>query len=249
MENELLLLLSGAASIAFIHTLLGPDHYLPFVAVGKARGWSIPKTGLVSALCGVGHSVGSIVLGFIGVYAGRAIADLMHVESVRGDLAAWGLLAFGLLYFVWGVKRAVRKKPHTHWHMHASGEYHAHRHNHLSTHAHIHDAPAEAAPETARPGVRMRLFAPWALFIVFVLGPCEPLIPLMMVPAAQGDMAGVALTVGAFTAVTIMTMLAVVLLSSWGLKSVSFKGMAHYSHAFAGGTISLCAFGMLAFGL
>ena len=95
----------------------------------------------------------------------------------------------------------------------------------------------------------MKIFAPWALFIIFVLGPCEPLIPLMMVPAAAGNYIGVAMTVGVFTAVTITTMLGVVMLSSWGLKSVSTNCLQKYSHAFAGGTISLCAFGMLAYGL
>ena len=60
---------------------------------------------------------------------------------------------------------------------------------------------------------------------------------------------GVASTVGIFTAVTITTMLSVVVLSSWGLKLVSANSLQKYSHAFAGSTISLCAVGMLAFGL
>jgi hypothetical protein len=28
---------------------------------------------------------------------------------------------------------------------------------------------------------------PWALFIIFILGPCEALIPLFMYPAAQNS--------------------------------------------------------------
>lgn len=241
MENELLLLW-GAATIAFIHTMLGPDHYLPFVAVGKARGWSLPKTGLITLLCGVGHSVGSILLGFIGVYASGYVTGLLNIESIRGDVAAWSLLTFGILYMMWGIRRSYNQKPHTHWHTHADGLRHNHGHNHASEHAHIH-------AEKVNNKTSMKLFAPWALFIIFVLGPCEPLIPLMMVPAAAGDYLAVFLTVGVFTGVTILTMLSVVMLSSWGLKSVSFKGFEKYSHAFAGGTISLCAFGMLAFGL
>ncbi|WP_210414069.1 hypothetical protein [Luteithermobacter gelatinilyticus] len=247
----MLLLLSGAASIAFVHTLLGPDHYLPFVAVGKARGWSVPKTGLVTLLCGLGHSVGSIVLGLIGVFAGRALADLVEIEAFRGDLAAWSLLAFGLVYFAWGMKKTVRGKKHTHWHTHADGTRHRHEHDHWTQHMHVHSSGEGAALQETKGlrALRMRIFAPWALFIVFVLGPCEPLIPLMMVPAAQGNIAGVMLTVAVFTAVTVLTMLVVVLLSSWGLRSVSFGGVEKYSHVIAGGTISLCAFGMLAFGL
>lgn len=241
MENELLLLW-GAASIAFVHTLLGPDHYLPFIAVGKARGWGMLKTGMITLLCGVGHSLGSIMLGFIGVYASGYVTGLLNIESVRGDVAAWSLLTFGILYAVWGIRRAYNNKSHSHWHTHADGIRHNHSHSHLNDHAHVH---AEKTSQT----ISMKLFTPWALFIIFVLGPCEPLIPLMMVPAAAGNYMGVIMTVGVFTAVTITTMLCVVMLTSWGLKSISVNGLQKYSHAFAGGTISLCAFGMLAFGL
>ena len=104
MENELLLLW-GAASIALVHTLLGPDHYIPFVAVGKARGWSLPKTGIITLLCGIGNSIGSILLGFIGVYASGYVTNLLNIESVRGDIAAWSLLCFGILYAAWGIRR------------------------------------------------------------------------------------------------------------------------------------------------
>ncbi len=241
MENELVLLW-GAASIAFVHTLLGPDHYLPFVAVGKARGWSLPKTGLITLMCGVGHSIGSILLGFIGVYASGYVTGLLNIESVRGDVAAWALLCFGILYAAWGIRKSFSARSHDHWHTHADGVRHTHNHNHQSDHAHVH-------AEKAAQKFSMKIFAPWALFIIFILGPCEPLIPLMMVPAAAGNYMGVAMTVGIFTAVTITTMLSVVMLSSWGLKSVSTNGLQKYSHAFAGGTISLCAVGMLAFGL
>jgi len=33
MSNELMILLVTAASIGFFHTLLGPDHYLPFIVI------------------------------------------------------------------------------------------------------------------------------------------------------------------------------------------------------------------------
>lgn len=241
MENELLLLW-GAASIALVHTLLGPDHYLPFVAVGKARGWSLSKISGVTLLCGLGHSVGSILLGFFGVYASGYVTELLNIESIRGDVAAWSLLCFGILYAAWGIRKSINDKSHAHWHTHADGMRHNHPHSHKNSHAHVHAEKAEQK-------MSMKIFAPWALFIIFVLGPCEPLIPLMMVPAAAGNYMGVVMTVGVFTAVTIATMMTVVMLSSWGLKSVSFSGLKKYSHVFAGSTISLCAFGMLAFGL
>ena len=55
MPPDLALLLLTGASIGVIHTLLGPDHYLPFVALSKARAWTQGRTAAITAACGVGH--------------------------------------------------------------------------------------------------------------------------------------------------------------------------------------------------
>ncbi|MCF8473963.1 MAG: hypothetical protein K9G26_04635 [Emcibacter sp.] len=245
MTNELQMLIWGAASIAFIHTLLGPDHYLPFVAIGKARGWTVLRILGITALCGLGHSAGSIILGIMGAYAGYALADLEVIEALRGDAAAWVLVSFGLVYLVWGMKRSQSHKSHSHLHTHGDGTLHRHNHDHISSHAHIHEA------KTDQKG--FGVFTPWMLFIIFVLGPCEPLIPLMMIPAASGEWVSMALTVGVFAFVTIGTMMAVVFATIFGLKSFSFEnsfsGLEKYAHAFAGGALSLCGIGMITLGL
>ena len=44
MTVDLGLLILTAASIGCIHTLLGPDHYVPFVAMGAARRPSFLQT-------------------------------------------------------------------------------------------------------------------------------------------------------------------------------------------------------------
>ena len=62
MAPELVILIISAASVAFVHTMLGPDHYVPFIAMAKARDWSLSKTLRVVLLCGSGHLFGSIVL-------------------------------------------------------------------------------------------------------------------------------------------------------------------------------------------
>ena len=93
---------------------------------------------------------------------------------MRGNLAGWLLLGFGLAYLAWGVKRALRNQPHTHAHAHADGIVHDHAHAHSDEHAHPHTDEARAASMT-----------PWILFTIFVFGPCEPLIPLLMFPAAK----------------------------------------------------------------
>jgi nickel/cobalt exporter len=85
---ELGALILTAASIAFFHTILGPDHYLPFIMMSWARKWSLVKTSLITLLCGLGHIASSVVLGLIGVSLGLAVKGLVDLESFRGNLAA-----------------------------------------------------------------------------------------------------------------------------------------------------------------
>jgi len=164
MDNQVLAL--TAASIGFFHTLLGPDHYVPFIAMAKARGWSYLKTGVITFVCGLGHVGSSVLLGFVGVYIGAKVTSLERIEAFRGGLAGWLLVMFGLLYFIWGIRKAYAAREHEHPHEHG-GFQHIHSHSHVKTHAHVHD--------TAKTNI-----TPWILFTIFVFGPCEPLIPLLI---------------------------------------------------------------------
>lgn len=228
MQQEFWVLAGSAAGIGFIHTILGPDHYLPFIAMSKARGWSGTRTAVITLLCGLGHVMGSVLLGLLGVLLGTLVFRLEAIESVRGDLAAWLLLAFGLLYFLWGIRRAVQAGSHEHRHEHADGSTHSHDHHHIGGHAHVHAAPKPSN------------MTPWVLFVIFVLGPCEPLIPLIMYPAAQFNLPAVVAVAVVFGVVTIATMLACVMASYYGLSRVSFPQAGRYAHALAGLTILLC---------
>ena len=50
MTDELSILIIAAASIAFFHTILGPDHYLPFIVMSRSGKWSIRKTTWITIL-------------------------------------------------------------------------------------------------------------------------------------------------------------------------------------------------------
>jgi len=97
--NDAQILLITASSIAFIHTVVGADHYLVFVAMGKARSWGLTKTLRVTLACGLGHVMSSIIIGAIGILMGAQLASLVKIEGLRGNIAGWALLAFGLVYF------------------------------------------------------------------------------------------------------------------------------------------------------
>jgi nickel/cobalt exporter len=93
MSVELVSLIGAAVAIGFFHTLLGPDHYIPFIVMSKARNWSMGKTGVITFLCGIGHVASSVVLGAVGIAAGIALKHLEITESIRGEIAGWVLLA------------------------------------------------------------------------------------------------------------------------------------------------------------
>ena len=236
MVNELSILMLTAASLGFFHTLFGPDHYLPFVVMSKAREWSMRKTTVVTVLCGVGHVMSSVLLGFVGVALGIGVMRLEAFESFRGNIAAWALIAFGLVYFVWGLRRALRNRPHRHLHPHEDVVNHKHTHIHSKEHVHVH---AE----------KNKNITPWVLFTIFVFGPCEPLIPLLMYPAAKSSLLGLVLVTGIFGVVTITTMLGIVLVSTFSINLIPTARLERYSHALAGATIFLCGMAIQVLGL
>ncbi len=239
MQGDINILLVTAASIGFLHTLTGPDHYLPFIVMSKARQWTNIKTLWITFLCGIGHVGSSIAIGSIGIALGVGVNRLVKVEAYRGNVAAWAFILFGFGYFVWGIWKALRKKPHTHFHMHMDvmpqAHSHEHRHSVLETHTHSHDS------------VKPVNLTPWILFTVFVLGPCEPLIPLLMYPAAKMHIGAAVVVSAVFAVITISTMMIIVLLTLKGISFLPMKVFEKYMHAIAGATIFLsgCAIAFL----
>ena len=227
-------LLGTAASLAIVHTLIGIDHSLPLAALGRARGWALRRTLLVTGVCGAGHVASSVVIGAAGVGLGVATDSLLRIESVRGELAAALLLGFGLSYTAWALwsRRRGRQGGGT--------------------------PPGRAAragdePDAGggRPG-DIRGATAWALFVVFVLGPCEPLIPLMVVPGLAGDWLAVAAVAAVFGLLTIAVMLAAVTAAWHGIgwigHSARHRG-ERLAHAAAGLVVTASGAAVLWLGL
>jgi len=234
--TSLSILFAAAASAAIIHTLLGPDHYIPFIVISKARNWSLKQTLFTTMYCGLGHVGSSIIIGFVGIALGYGISHIEDVESVRGNLAGWAFFAFGLAYMIWGIYKAITNKPHTHLHSHGGGMVHVHEHTHHTGNEHINQKSA-------------KLLTPWVLFIIFVLGPCEILIPLVMIPAANHDTNGIIAVSLLFSTITIMTMCTAVTIGYYGFKLLPTAKIDRYMHAIAGATICLSGFAILFLGL
>jgi len=225
----MLFLLISALSVGFIHTLLGPDHYVPFIVLAKTRHWSMLKTTIITLLCGIGHVLSAVVLGIIAVGIGLTLSKLNFIESFRGEIAAWLLIGFGFAYFIWGVRNAIKGRKHSHLHLHADGSAHMHDHGHSSEHAHIHVKKD------------LKEITPWILFIIFILGPCEPLIPLIMYPAIQKSVLNTVWVTLFFSAGTLFTMLFMVLATVYSTKKIEkFEFFECYGNAMAGMVICSC---------
>lgn len=229
-------LLLAAAGLALTHTLLGPDHYLPFIMLARARRWSRARTLLVTAACGAGHVASSVLLGMLGLALGATVGWIQRLEGARGDWAAWGLVWFGLAYALWGVRAALRRRrgiePHAHGghvHMHLGGRQHHH-------HVRLEDAP--------RAGSTF-----WALFIVFVLGPCEPLIPLFALPASRGRWDLAIAAGGVFGAFTIAAMVVIVALGHAGIERLPLGRLERWAHAMAGAVVAASGLAVVLLGL
>jgi nickel/cobalt transporter (NicO) family protein len=220
MNHSMIILLFSAVPIGFIHTLAGPDHYIPFIALSKARKWSLSKTALITFVCGVGHIVSAVILGLLGVALSYTLTRITFIADFRNNVAAWILIGFGFGYFLWGLRVAFHNKRHKH--VHVMGHTHKKSWKELT---------------------------PWILFIIFVLGPCEQLIPLIMYPAIKGLTLDVFIISILFGMATLVTMELVVLTSVFGTKLVRFRFLEKYGNATAGAIICCTGIVIKCFGL
>lgn len=224
MTGLTLALVVAAASLGSVHTL-APDHWMPFAALARAEGWTARRTAAITALCGLGHVTVSVLLGLVSVFLGlELLRTIGHgLEGVAGVL----LIAFGVVYGLLGLHRAVQSR----WHDHGHGHTHWHGgHRHAHGHAH---------------GPRL---TPWMLFLVFCADPCVAVIPLMFAAAPLGWGSTLAV-VAAYELATIGTMVALVLPARAVATSVRSTWADRYGDALAGGVIAGVGLAVVSLGL
>ncbi|MEN3038084.1 MAG: hypothetical protein ABDI07_02850 [Candidatus Kryptonium sp.] len=197
-------LILSTATIAFFHAL-APDHWLPFVAIARARKWSIRKLAFVSFVAGIGHVASSVLLGFIGLFIGMELSKLEGIEAIRADVGLWLLIGFGIAYAVWGLKHI--RHPHKH----------------------------EIVDEEI---LTKKVVTVWTLYALFILGPCEPLIPLIFA-SLKFKTAGVLTITVIFSVITWIMMVGQALLGYFGIRLINLEKIERYSHTLAGVVIFL----------
>lgn len=165
-------------TVAFLHAVV-PTHWVPFVLVGKARGWNRRRILLITLGAGAGHVLMTTVVGLLIAWVGFELEEsLTHVFP---SLVAGMLLLVGS-YFAW---RQVRGKGICHHPMpgssHQPGE--ACTHDHGRGHSHWNEELADT------PLVKKRV-GDWAaiggLLSMVTLSPCEGFLPIYLTGVQYG---------------------------------------------------------------
>jgi nickel/cobalt exporter len=224
-----LLLLTAAATAAF-HTLI-PDHWLPFVLVGRARGWSTHTTAAVSGFSAFVHTLLSIALGLIALGLGQTAASAIGERLERGS----GLLlvVFGTAYALW----AWRKGGHFH-----PGGALLHARDEVrrcdgqegpadSAHLHYHADDAWIRKDAGKGAM--------ALAMIVGLNPCILLLPIMVATAEQGAGA-LALVTLAYSVTTIALMVGLSVAGVAGTRRLPVPAVARHMESASGLLIALC---------
>lgn len=231
MITTLYALALTAITISFFHTASGPDHYLPFIVLSKSRKWSVSKTVFLTIVCGLGHVLSSVVLGAIGVFLGWQLNKITWLQDVRGNVSSWALFGFGIIYLIYGIRQAYLNRPHKHFDVMGEDVYvFEHRHG-----------------EMVLPQKRVKV-TPLVLFAIFVMGPSEPLIPLLFFSGTHRSMTEVVTLISVFTISTVLTMLGMVLLGIYGYNMINTEKLERFVHAIGGAVVTICGAGMLFFG-
>jgi nickel/cobalt exporter len=199
-DATLSLLLATAVSTALFHTLI-PDHWLPFVLLGRARGWSGRTTAAVSGLSAGIHVALSAALGFLAVWLGLEAARALGESLERA--APFVLIVFGLAYAAWAWRKGGHFHPggtllhHPEEREGCSGEEGSE-----AGHLHYHADEALIGNTKGRSAV--------ALAAIVGINPCVLILPLLLQSAGRGVLAvGAVLAAYAGTTVALMVGLSV----------------------------------------
>jgi ABC-type nickel/cobalt efflux system permease component RcnA len=223
------MLLGTAGATALLHTLI-PDHWLPFVLIGRARRWSGATTALVSGVSAAIHVALSVALGLVTLRIGLGAAELVG-ESLEHAGAAL-LILFGTAYAVW----AWRKGGHFHpgGRLFHSGEARTgcegEEGHGNPEHLHYH---ADESLIRGRPG-----WGALGLAAIVGLNPCVLILPVMLASASKGPGA-FWLVAAAYSAPTVALMVGLSVFGVVGGRRIPVPGAARYMEAASGLLIAL----------
>lgn len=200
-------------------------------------------------MCGVAHVASSVLIGSLGVGLGVALSSLEWFEAARGYWVAWALVGFGCVYAMAAIVNLRRRTPHRHPHVLTDGTVQRRFHGHgLVERSNVsHHAP-ETNGEQDKAVLRNGNIVA-SLFVVFLLGPCEALLPLMTAPTLRGDVTSGLLVALVFGAATLTTMLTLVAVGWFGMKWHKLMNLEPHLHWISGMAIASSGLAILVLGV
>ena len=222
-------LVTTAAATALLHTLI-PDHWLPFVLIGRARGWSVSTVFFASGLAALIHAGLSVLLGVVALSIGVATMQAVGetLEKVGGIL----LILFGLGYAAWAWTKGG--------HFHPGGAL---------VHA---DGAGAGCPGDEGPGNPQHLhyhaddgligarggWGALGLAVIVGLNPCVLVLPIMIAGVARGT-ATVVLVAAAYTVPAVVLMVGLSVLGVGIGWRIRLPSAARYAELGSGLLIAL----------
>ncbi len=221
-------------TVAFFHAAI-PTHWLPFVLVARARGWTRAKTLWVTMFAGLGHIALTTVLGLAIAWFGFQVDE--RLGDAASKIAGGVLLAVGAYYF-WRQWRGAGLCHHPV----PGGNHQADDHcGEEKGHSHWDDELEDSELVSQKKG-------DWAaisgLFLMLTLSPCEAFLPIYFSGVQFGWVGfftlSAILAVATFAGMMVFTWLALV-----GLENVQVKKFEHYEAALLGGLFTIVGVIML----
>lgn len=225
-------LLAGSFILASTHTV-SPDHWFPFVMVGRARNWKTSRILGLALLAGTGHVGTSVVIGLTGVFAekGSSREVALFLENATPVL----LMIFGFLYTLWAwYRHRIKKYGHIHGISFLNKLLGIDPHDYCMDSESSHDHDNRQVDLTGKN-------AGWGLVLILGLTPCIALLPLTFAAARYGTVIVILVNV-IFAVTTLLAILIATWLGCKGFSLLKLKFFEKYGDYIAGVIIFLAGF-------
>jgi hypothetical protein len=276
LNSELIVILTGTVLLAATHTI-SPDHWFPFVMIGRANKWSIPHILLLATLAGIGHVGTSVVIGMMGVFASKELSE--YYANIAENATCILLMVFGFGYAIWSWKRGghhhgipflARKHDHKYLHYHDDRDHEHHEYENFDMDRHMMEGHAEHRhgqsgqqpadldhlPPPDNLHLRQRSFhdrvkdrkAGYGLVAIIGLTPCVALLPLTFAATPFG-LSSVVLVNITFAVCTLGTMLLLTTVASLGVAWIRMSFFDKHGDVIAGVVIGCLGIMTMVFGI
>lgn len=226
MTSTAFLLFLSSCSTAVIHALI-PDHWLPFVLMARAQGWSERRAATLTGLAGVLHVLVTVVAGGLTIFVGSASIHSLAERSGHslGFVGGFLLAVFGVAY---GIFRHLREAS-----IHAAAGPERVEQSAAGGHVHVHGHLLERWFHGA--------LTAGALVLVIGISPCALLVPILFAASAAGLGAVLAAALG-FGLCTIGTMVGVTIVGMRGMRRIELPFFTRYGDLISGALVGAVGF-------